>query len=177
MTRCLIQSYYKMNIISYFRSFLLGLFVLPFLSACLNKDLELEDDGTPSSTVVKLNKNVQGFLGVANACMNADSIVFFNIEHHGDGSALYWLRMKEGGDIELYSEIVSDEIPVPKLSMNRIGESFYWTVNGTILTDSNGNKLSVTDDSKPISFILRNGTILCRIKKTVIGEYPVTKAG
>ena len=64
MTRCLIQSYYKMNIISYFRSFLLGLFVLPFLSACLNKDLELEDDGTPSSTVVKLNK--KGLPGMKN---------------------------------------------------------------------------------------------------------------
>ena len=165
-----------MNTISIFRLFLSGILVLPYFSACLSKDLEPEDDGTPSSTVAKLNRNVQGLRDVANACMNVDSIAFFNIEYHEDGSALYWLRMKGGGDIELYSEIVSDEILVPELSMVRKGESFYWTVNGTVLTDPKGNILSVTDDSNPISFILRNGSILCRVKKTVIGEYPVTKA-
>ena len=164
-----------MNTHSSFRLFFSGIIVLLFLSTCLNKDLDPEDDGTPSSTVAKLNRNVQGLRDVANACMNADSIAFFMIEHHEDGSAQYWLRMKEGGNIELYSEIVSDEILVPELSMDRVGELFYWTVNGSFLVDSDG-RVSVTDDSKPISFILRHGSILCRVKKSVVGEYPVTRS-
>ena len=165
-----------MNTHSSFRLFFSGIIVLLFLSTCLNKDLDPEDDGTPSSTVTKLNRNVQGLRDIANACMNADSIAFFNIEFNEDGSAQYFLRMKEGGTIELFSEIVSDEILVPELSMNRVGELFYWTVNGTYLADSDG-RVSVTDVSKPISFIYRNGSILCRIKKSVVGEYPATRAG
>ena len=154
----------------------ISILLVSLVSACHNEALDPEDDGTPSSTVTKLNRNVQGLRDIANACMNADSIAFFNIEFNEDGSAQYFLRMKEGGNIELFSEIVSDEILVPELSMNRVGEIFYWTVNGTYLADSDG-RVSVTDVSKPISFIYRNGSILCRIKKSVVGEYPATRAG
>ena len=110
--RSIMHSCRKMNTISIIRLLLSGMVVLPFFSACINEDLAPEDDGTPSSTVAKLNRNVQGLRDVANACMNADSIAFFNIEHHDDGCALYWLKTKEGGNIELYSEIVSDDIVV-----------------------------------------------------------------
>lgn len=158
-----------------FWKFLFLILFISFFPACYYEVLVPEDDGTPSSTVAKLNRNVQGLRNVANACMNADSIAVFNIEHNEDGSALYWLRMKKGGDIELYSEIVSNEIMVPKLSMNREGECFYWTINGAYLSDSDG-MVAVTDVSKPINFILRNGSILCRVKNSVVGEYPVTKA-
>lgn len=135
-----------------------------------------EDDGTPSTTVVKLNKNVIGLRDLANACLRADSIAVFSIEYNDDWSVLYWLSMKEGGDIELYSEIVSDEFLVPELSMKREGDDFYWMVNGSFLKDQKGNRVCVTDQSKPISFILRGESIVCRIKKTIVGDYPTTRA-
>jgi hypothetical protein len=156
----------------------LGLSAVLIVLSCRGtlEDDKPEDDGTPSTTVMKLNKNVSGLRDLANACMRADSIAVFSIEYNDDWSVLYWLSMKEGGDIELYSEIVSDEIRVPELSMKRNGNSFYWTVNGAFLKDSKGERISVTDSSNPISFILRGDKIVCRIRTTEIGEYPTTKA-
>lgn len=157
---------------------LLGVLVVSLNSACLSGaiDIKPDDDGTPSTTVVKLNKNVSGLRDLANACLKADSIAVFNIDYNDDGSVLYWLSMKAGGDIELYSEIVSDEMRVPELSMKRDGNAFYWTVNGDFLKDPKGGRISVTDPAKPISFILRGESILCRVRKSVVGEFPVTRA-
>ena len=167
-----------LHLSGFIRVSLFSILVVPVLTACLSKDTEVkpEDDGTPSTTVMKLNKNVSGLRDLANACMNADSIAVFSIEHNDDWSVLYWLSMKEGGDIELYSEIVSDEIRVPELSMKRKGNDFFWTVNGAFLKDPEGELVRVTDLSKPISFILQGDKIVCRIKYTSIGEYPTTKA-
>ena len=153
-------------------------FTVSVFSACSSSAIELkpEDDGTPSTTVVKLNKNVSGLRDLANALIKADSIAVFNIEYNDDGSVLYWLSMKAGGDIELYSEIVSEEMQVPELSMKREGNEFYWTVNGAFLKDSKGDRIRVTDPAKPISFILHGESILCRVRKTVVGEFPVTRA-
>ncbi len=161
------------------RILFLGVLTVSVLSACLSIDVDEkpEDDGTPSTTVVKLNKNVVGLRGLANACMKADSIAVFNIEYNDDGSVLYWLSMKAGGDLELYSEIVSDEFQVPELSMKPEGNRFYWTINGIYLTEKNDSRICVTDQTKPISFISRNNSIVCRVNKTTVGEYPVTKAG
>lgn len=158
---------------------LLGVLVVSLISACLSGaiDIKPEDDGTPSTTVVKLNMNVEGLTALANAYMKADSIAIFNLEFNDDGSVLYWLSMKNGGDIDLYSEIISDEFRVPELSMKREGNVFYWTVNGVYLTDQNGNRISVTDSDNPVSFIWRGNTIHCRVKRTTVAEYPATKAG
>ena len=162
----------------FIRASLFSVLVVPVLTACLSKDMEVkpEDDGTPSTTVMKLNRNVSGLRDLAIACMSADSIAVFSIEYNDDWSVLYWLSMKKGGDIELYSEIVSDEIRVPELSMKRNGNSFFWTVNGAFLKDQLGERICVTDSSAPISFVLRGDKIVCRIKTTIIGEYPTTKA-
>ena len=167
-----------MSFVHTIRVFFLSLFIISILSACQRSDLEIkpEDDGTPSTTVVKLNKNVSGLLDLAEACIKADSIAVFSIEYNDDGSVLYWLSMKAGGDFELYSEIVSDEMRVPELSMKQVGNEFYWTVNGDFLKDSRGDRISVTDSAKPISFILRGGSVFCRVKNTVVGEFPVTRA-
>jgi len=174
MSRPIIQLYKRVFRVSFF-----GFFTISFLSACLKSDIEIkpEDDGTPSTTVVKLNKNVIGLRDLANACIKADSIAVFNFEYNDDGSVLYWLTLKKGGDIELYSEIVSEEFFVPELSMVRMENEFYWTINGEILTDSDGNRVSVTDLKKPLSFVLRGDSILCRIKRTTLREYPATRAG
>lgn len=158
------------------RLLLSGLVFLSLLSACLKSSLGPEEDGSPLGTVWKLNKNVTGLRGLANACMNADSVALFNIEYNDDGSVLYWLSMKMGGDIDLYSEIVSQEICVPELSMQKVGGSFYWMVNGIFLTDSNGEQISVTDVTKPISFLLHDKSICCRVKNSVVAEFPFTKA-
>jgi hypothetical protein len=167
-----------MSFVCSIRVFTLSLLIVSILSACQRSDIEFkpDDDGTPSTTVVKLNKNVSGLRDLAEACIKADSIAVFNIEYNDDGSVLYWLSMKAGGDTELYSEIVSEELRVPELSMKREGNLFYWTVNGAFLKDSKGDRISVTDPAKPISFILRDESILCRIRKTVVGEFPVTRA-
>lgn len=159
-------------------SLVFGFLAVSFLPACLSAaiDIKPEDDGTPSTTVVKLNKNVDGLRDLANACMQSDSIAVFNFEYNDDGSVLYWLSLKEGGDIELYSEIVSEEFLVPELSMVRVENEFYWTVNGEILTDSKGRRVSVTDLSKPLSFVLHGDSICCRIKRTTVREYPATRA-
>ena len=155
----------------------LGLIVSAF-SACMSSAIELkpEDDGTPSTTVVKLNKNVNGLRDLANACIKADSIAVFSFEYNEDGSVLYCLNLKEWGDIELYSEIVSKKFLVPELSMVRVENAFYWTVNGEILTDSKGNRVSVTDLKRPLSFVLHGDSIFCRIKRTTVREYPATRA-
>lgn len=155
---------------------LFGLLVVSLISACLNATLEPEEEETPSGVVWKLNKNVKGLRGLANACMKADSIAVFNIEYNDDGSVLYWLSMKNEGDIELYSEIVSDEILVPELSMQWVENAFFWTVNGVILTDLDGTRVTVTDLTRPISFILRDESICCRVKNYIVSEFPVTKA-
>ena len=155
---------------------LFGLLVVSLISACLNATLEPEEEETPSGVVWKLNKNVKGLRGLANACMKADSIAVFNIEYNDDGSVLYWLSMKNEGDIELYSEIVSDETLVPELSMQWVENAFFWSVNGVILTDRDGIQVAVTDISRPVSFVLYDESICCRVKNYIVREYPVTKA-
>ena len=158
---------------------LFGTIVMFLMSACSSTSVEPpaeEEEDSPIGTVWKLNKNLEGLQKLANACMKADSVAIFNITYNQDRTVLYWLNMKEGGDIELFSEIVSEEVLIPELSMDLDGEFFYWTVNGTYLMDSDGNRISVTDVAKPISFLLYEDVIRCRVNDTVVGEYPVTKA-
>ena len=151
---------------------LLGMFLM---SACSSITLEIHDD-SPIGTVWKLNKNLEGLQHLASACMNADSVAIFSLAYNEDGSVLYWLSMKTEGDIELFSEVVSEEVFVPELSMNRDEGVFYWTVNGSYLMDSDGNRISVTDLTKPISFLVYEDVIRCQVNDVVVGEYPVTKA-
>lgn len=164
-----------MKAVDFFRMPLFSLVIVSLFSACLNKPIEPVEDGSPVGAVWKLNKNVKGLRGLANACMNADSVAVFNIEYNEDGSVLYWLSMKEEGDIELYSEIVSDEVLVPELSMRWDDNSFYWTVNGVLLTDADGNRVSVSDLTKPVSFYLNDESICCRVKNSIVCEFPITK--
>ena len=152
-----------------------GLIVLPLMSACLKTALEPEADGSPVGAIWKLNKNLEGLQTLANACMKADSVALFNLEHNEDGSVLYWLSMKGVGDIELFSEVVSEDVLVPELSMDRDGDCFYWTVNGSYLMDPDGDRISVTDLTKPISFLVYEDVIRCRVNDMVVGEYPVTR--
>ena len=157
------------------RIVLFGSVVVSLISACSNTTLEPEDD-SPIGTVWKLNKNLEGLQHLASACMNADSVAIFSLAYNEDGSVLYWLGMKEAGDIELFSEVISEEILVPELSMNRDGDCFYWTVNGSYLMSPEGDRISVTDLTKPISFLVYEDVIRCRVNDVVVGEYPVTKA-
>lgn len=154
---------------------LLGVLSLFIISACLNKPLDPVEDGTPIGVVWKLNKNVEGLQRLADACVETDSVAVFNINYKDDGCVLYWLSMKECGDIELFSEIVSNEVLVPMLSMDRVDNTFYWMINGVFLMDSSGNRVAVNDLTKPVSFLLRDGFICCKVNNTIIGEYSMTR--
>ena len=153
-----------------------GMLIVSMVTACNKKNQEPEVVDNPQEAVWKLNKNVEGLKNLAAGCVAADSIAIFSIQYNEDGSVLYRLNLKESGDIDLYSEIVTRKIVVPELSMNQAGGDFYWTVNGTFLTDQSGNRIAVVDDSKPISFFLQDETICCKVQNTIIGEYPTTKA-
>ena len=155
---------------------LFGSFVLFLNSSCHKIAFEPLEDNIPLGSVWKLNKNVEGLRNLANACMNADSVSVFNITYNDDGSVLYWLSMKEGRDIYLFSEIVSEEICVPELSMTWDENDFFWTVNGAYLTGSDGYRISVTDLVKPISFIIHDESICCRMNNSIVGMYPFTRA-
>ena len=126
---------------------------MSLLSACKKSVIDPVDDASPVGTVWKLNKNVEGLKKLAMSCMKADSVAFLSIQYNGDGSALYGLSMKDGSEIELLSEIVSEEIRFPELSMDKVDGSFYWMINGSFLTDSEGNRVSVTDLTMPVSFL------------------------
>ena len=160
-----------------FRVSLFGILLLSLISACLDKEVpEPLKEGTPLDAVVKLNKNVDGLRNLAFACSGADSIALFSIKYYDDGSVGYLLGIKEGRSIELYSEIVSDMIWVPELSMEQSESVFFWTVNGVPIIDSEGNKVAVTDLTKPISFLLRDESICCKVNNSIVGEFPFTKA-
>lgn len=154
------------------RSPVYGLWAIFVFSACLSKVSQPVEDGSPQGVVWELNKNVEGLRVLANACMASDSVAIFDIDYHKDGSVLYWLSMKEKGDIELYSEIVSDEIMVPELSIDQMDGVFYWMVNKSFLLDLDGNRVAVTDLTKPISFFLQDETIYCKVNDTIVDEYP-----
>ncbi len=141
-------------------------------TACNKKNAEPEIVDNPQEAVWKLNKNVEGLKSIAAA----DSVAIFSIQYNEDGSVLYRLNLKESSDVDLYSEIVTRKIVVPELSMNQAGEDFYWTVNGSFLTNLSGNRIAVMDESMPISFSLQDETIFCKIRDSIIGEYPLTKA-
>ena len=158
------------------RTVLAGITVVSMLSACNKKNQEPEVFDNPQEAVLRLNKNVEGLKDLAAGIVAADSIAIFSIQYNEDGSVLYRLNLKEGGDVDLYSEIVTHKILVPELSMNQVGDTFYWTVNGSNLTDQTGNRIAVADESMPISFHLQDNTIYCKIRESVIGEYPLTKA-
>lgn len=149
---------------------------MSLLSACKKSVIDPVDDASPVGTVWKLNKNVEGLKKLAMSCMKADSVAFLSIHHNGDGSVLYGLSMKYGSEIELLSEIVSEEIRVPELSMDKVDGIFYWMINGSFLTDSDGNRVSVTDLTMPVSFLCKDETICCQVKNSIVGSYPFTKA-
>lgn len=159
-----------------FRVSLFGLLLLSLISACLDKVPEPLKEGTPLDAVLKLNKNVDGLRNLAFAYSSADSIALFSIKYYEDGSVGYLLGMKEGRSVELYSEIVSDMVCVPELSMEQSEGVFFWTVNGVPVSDSDGNKVAVTDLTKPISFLFLDESICCKVKNSIVGEFPFTKA-
>lgn len=158
------------------RTVLAGITVVSMLSACNKKNQEPEVIDNPQEAVWRLNKNVEGLKDLAAGIVAADSIAIFSIQYNEDGSVLYRLNLKEGGDVDLYSEIVTHKIVVPELSMNKVNDAFYWTVNGTFLTTQASTRIAVADESMPISFHLQDNTIYCKIRESVIGEYPITKA-
>ena len=158
------------------RIVLTGITVVFMLSACNKKNQEPEVVDNPQEAVWRLNKNVEGLKDLAAGIVAADSIAIFSIQYNEDGSVLYRLNLKEGGDVDLYSEIVTHKIIVPELSMNQAGDAFYWTINGSFLTDQSGNRIAVADESMPISFHLQDETIYCKNRESIIGEYPMTKA-
>lgn len=161
---------------SIFQPFITLIVCMLLSSACTKEVVTPRNDDSPVGTIWKLNKNIDGLTKLASACMRADSVALFNLIYNEDGSVLYWLSMKEVGDIELFSEVVSEEVLVPELSMNRDGNCFYWMVNGSYLMDPEGSRISVTDSARPISFLVYEDVIRCRVNETVVGEYPVTKA-
>ena len=158
------------------RILLLGILSMFIISACLNKPLEPVEDGTPLGVVWKLNKNMEGLRCLADACIKSDSIAVFSLNYKDDGCVLYWLNMKDCGDIELFSEIVSEDVLVPELSMDWVNNAFYWMVNGVFLLDSSGNRVAVSDLTKPVSFLLQDGSIHCRVKDATVAEFPMTRA-
>lgn len=149
-----------------------GLLAIFVASACLSKVSQPMEDGSPQVMVSKLNKNVAGLRALANACMASDSVAIFDLDYREDRNALYWLSMKEKGDIELYSEIVSEDGVYPVLSMDLQDGIFYWMVNNVFLLDKDGNRITVTDLTKPISFFLQDETIYCKVNDTIVDEYP-----
>ncbi len=158
------------------RSPICGLLAIFVVSACLSKVSQPVEDGSPQGVVWELNKNVEGLRVLANACMASDSVAIFDMDYHEDGSVLYWLSMKEKGDIELYSEIVSEEILAPQLSIDLLDGVFYWMVNKAFLLDLDGNRVAVTDLSKTVSFLLQDKTICCRVNNSIVDKYPFTKS-
>lgn len=158
------------------RTVLAGITVVSMVSACNKKSQEPEVIDNPQEAVWKLNKNVEGLKDLAAGIVAADSIAIFSIQYNEDGSVLYRLNLKDGGDVDLYSEIVTHIIIVPELSMNKVDDAFFWTVNGSFLKDRTGNRIAVADESMPISFHLQDETICCKVRESVIGEYPMTKA-
>ncbi len=152
-----------------------GILLASIVSACGKNNPDPVVDN-PQEAVWKLNKNVEGLKNLASGCVAADSIAIFSIQYNEDGSVLYRVNLKEGGDVDLYSEIVTQKITVPELSMNQAGDGFYWTVNGAYLTDLNGERIAVADESKPISFSLQDETVVCKVRDSVVGEFPLTKA-
>lgn len=158
------------------RTLLAGIIVASLLSACDKKNQEPEIVDDPQEAVLRLNENIEGLKDLAAGIVAADSIAIFSIQYNEDGSVLYRLNLQEGGDVDLYSEIVTHKIVIPELSMNKASDAFYWTVNGSFLTDQSGKRIAVADDSMPISFHLQDKTIYCKVRETIIGEYPLTKA-
>ena len=158
------------------RTVVAGITIMLLFSACNKRNSDPEIVDNPQEAVWKLNKNVEGLKSIAAGCAAADSVAIFSIQYNEDGSVLYRLNLKESGDVDLYSEIVTRKIVVPELSMNKAENDLYWTINGTFLTDQSGNRIAVTDDSMPISFSLQDETIFCKIRDSIIGEYPLTKA-
>ena len=124
----------------------------------------------------ELNKNVVGLRNLVDAYMSADSVAFFDLSYNEDGSVIYWMNMKESGDIELFSEIVSKDVLVPELSMDKVDDNFYWMLNGSFLTDAEGNRVSVTDLTMPVSFFCKDESICCQVKNSITWSYPFTKA-
>ena len=155
---------------------LFGILVLSLISACLAKDPESLGEGIPLDVVLKLNKNVEGLRNLASACMAEDSVAVFCIEYNEDESVSYLLELKTGNSIELYGEIISDLVRVPKLSMEKENDAFFWTVNGAPLLDSDGNKITVADLTRSLFFFFQDESILCKVKDSIVGEYPFTKA-
>ena len=151
--------------------------ILVLVSACVSPSHDPVMDGAPPGTVLKLNKNVSGLRKLASACLKVDSIAVFCIDYNDDGSALYWLSMKEEGDIELYSEIISRDVRVPELSMEFVENDFYWSIDDVLVTDINGDHVAVTDFSKSVSFFLHDEVIRCKVNDFVLEENPETKAG
>lgn len=149
-----------------------GLLTIFVVSACLSKVSQPVEDGSPQVMVSKLNKNVAGLRVLANACMASDSVAIFDLDYREEQNALYWLSMKEKGDIELYSEIVSEDGVFPVLSMDLQDGVFYWMVNNVFLLDKDGNRIVVTDLTKPISFYLQDETIYCKVNDTIVDEFP-----
>ncbi len=158
------------------RSFVSGIILVPIVAACGKNDSEPEVVDNPQEVVWKLNQNVKGFKSLAAACTAADSISIFSINYNDDGSVRYLLNMKESGSVELYSEIVTQKIKVPELSMTREEGMFSWLVDGAPLADPDGNRILVSDDSKSLSFNLLDEKIICQVGEDVVGEYPTRKA-
>ena len=152
---------------------LLAIFVVP---ACLSKVSQPVEDNSPQVMVSKLNKNVEGLRVLANACIASDSVAIFDLDYRENRNTLYWLSMKEKGDIELYGEIVSEDGVFPNLSMDLQDGVFYWMVNNAFVLDKDGNRISVTDLTKPISFSLRDESVYCKVNNTIVDEYPFAKS-
>ena len=160
-----------------FRLLLLGVLLMPATTSCKNKGLDPEILDDPLDLTRKLNQNVIGLRNLTKACIVSDSVAIFSIKYNSDESVVFQIGMKDESDVELFSEIVTHNLSAPEVSIDQVGVDFFWIVNGSFLTDLNGNRINVLDNTNPVIFFFTGDSIFCKVGNTVVGEYPMTKSG
>ena len=144
--------------------------------SCRNMSLDPEVLDNPYDLTRKLNQNVIGLKNLAESCVSSDSIALFSIKYNSDESVVFQIGMKKERDVELFSEIVTHNLSAPNLSIQRSEGDFFWLVDGSFLTDLNGERIKVLDDENPIIFFVNGDSICCKIGASIIKDFPMTKA-
>lgn len=138
----------------------IGTFLLsPSCSRSETEELHVIKEIDYNGLVKVLNKNVQSVRQLVD--LKKDNKQLFSVSSSEEKTQLFFLEEEQ--PVTLYKIVTPTPVLYPCLSVASEEDDYYWTLSGELLTDTKGERISVTDKETIPSIQYRNDQWICTL--------------
>ena len=138
----------------------IGTFLLsPSCSRYETEELHVIKEIDYNGLVKVLNQNVQSVRQLVD--LKKDNKQLFSVSSTEEKTQLFFLEEEQ--PVTLYKIVTPTPVLYPCLSVASEDDDYYWTLSGELLTDTKGERISVTDKETIPSIQYRNDQWICTL--------------